>query len=1049
MQDETLCYRNPDPCPPEWSFDNVDAGTNLCYMYVQASYSCPTNYDLTEIDGEYHCIGVPFCRNAGYTFNNTSRYCEAPACSISYSYNPIGICTSNNLCPPSATFDPSSDTCFLEIEVDEVESSPEDIANTIICTIGEDGDSINTTLNLFDQDAYDYPYASAPGYGVDPSLDGTSRTNPVCVNDNIYRAEACKWQRYNNDNEWLNSMGVPLNYWIIYGNTHVYNLTLGYLIDNDSGFSGSDNICGRDINNDGTINENEIQMCLTTPQGSLCPIDLATCETSTTSIICPENGTWDPQRNRCWKATTDDNMQCAIGSWVEAHNQCEAPVLCPPASGFSPTYSNDHDICDYPISCPDGGVWHSTRDVCETMPVCNTMFNNTRPSYNVGAQRCETPITTDYDCPEGSLQYDRDGTIICTRLPLCNPGDSYLCQNHRCERAASVSCSTGYTLGTLNGQPACYRSASIETVCHTAVISDSGYDYGSGLEFYCLFAYGTCFNYTGYYYPNFLQGHTLDQYSNYNFWRDDVDNMCGAYIHDYQFCYDSNGFSCIGPAPGCSCYSGANFGCSSLSNTPVNSPGCTFTNTGTYTNTVCSGNTQPSGTVQIGRKAFPDVHRVSDNHYGIKCVDKRSWGRYTCNTGTLSGDRCYVTPNYSCPAGYTRNGTVCYQAPICSTYGTGWAYDSTLDPDASCPTGYGLCWTNSTPVTSCPTNYGIEDTLCTHYSDHSCTTSTYQFNTGTGMCQYTGFGCSGGYTLNSIFNVCANSNVCPAGTNHDIANDVCASSRECGGAYTLSTAENLCLSFDYSCPEFYHINLMDDLCYHNWPDICPQGTDYTCMNNGGLWQCSPHICEAFNDVLEDTDTLEGENDINDIGFEDDGSCAGQIYIFRGFDKRCRTSGTTTNFVNCCSTASGDECINNIWLGFQPCNARELDLACRKRSELCVDVGEYCSKRMRLLGGSVCIEHKQTYCCFGSKFGRILQVQGRPLLKDFDPVNPFGTPQNPVCDGYTPEQFSLLDWSKIDLTELYPDIEVMPMEDYENTINTRLQDHLNNLNLPTP
>jgi conjugal transfer mating pair stabilization protein TraN len=77
------------------------------------------------------------------------------------------------------------------------------------------------------------------------------------------------------------------------------------------------------------------------------------------------------------------------------------------------------------------------------------------------------------------------------------------------------------------------------------------------------------------------------------------------------------------------------------------------------------------------------------------------------------------------------------------------------------------------------------------------------------------------------------------------------------------------------------------------------------------------------------------------------------------------------------------------------------------------------------------------------------VQGRPLLKDFDPVNPFGTPQNPVCDGYTPEQFSLLDWSKIDLTELYPDIEVMPMEDYENTINTRLQDHLNNLNLPTP
>jgi len=1033
MQDETLCYRNPDPCPPEWSFDNVDAGTNLCYMYVQASYSCPTNYDLTEIDGEYHCIGVPFCRNAGYTFNNTSRYCESPACSISYSYNPSGICTSGNLCPPSAIFDPDNNLCYLNIEVDEVESSPEDIANTIICTISENGDSINATLNLYDQEAYDYPYANAPGYGIDPSLDGTNRDNPVCVHDDIHRTDACKWQRYNDDNEWLNDMGVPLNSWIIYGNTLVHSLTLGYLVDSNTGFSEDDNICARDINEDGNITENEIMMCLETPQGGLCPIELAECEVSTTPIVCPGNGTWDPDRNRCWKATTDDNLLCRIGSWVPEHNQCEATIECPAAAGHTPAYNNEHDICEYPITCPDNGTWHNTRDVCELMPVCNTTLNGNRPSYNVGAQRCETPITTEYNCPAGALKYVRNGTTICTRLPLCNTGDSYVCRNHRCERAATPVCPSGHTLENNR----CYMSAELDN-CYTE--REVTRLTSSRVYRLCARAYDRC-------------SKSCPSWS----WDEPITcRICDNYGEWYGGGINNLPSACQGTTTETICR---------LSN-ECSPFGGTWSRAGTYgyamepptcyardsygerTGPRCQGNSRPSRSISVGVDQYPYVTMIGKNTGALVCYYKEFWGVYTCPSGyTLDGNRCWRQPNYTCPSGYTLSGNICYRAPSCSTYGSGWAFDSSLNPDSACPTGYGLCWTNSTPVTVCPTGYTIDGSLCTHYSDHSCPSTTYRFSTSTGMCQYSGFGCTGSYALDTVFNVCGFSDVCPEGTNHDVVNDVCASSRICVDPYELSTAENLCLSFEYSCPTYYHVDLIDDICYHDWPDLCPYGTEYTCMNNNGLWQCSPHICDAFNNVLEDTDTIEGENDIKEIGFEEDGSCAGEIYIFRGFDKRCRTSGTTTSYVNCCGTASSDECINNLWLGLQPCNAREKDLACRKTANLCIEVGEYCSKRIKLLSGSSCIEHKKTYCCFGSKFGRVLQEQGRPLLKDFDPAAPFGTPENPNCDGFTPEQFSLLEWEEIDLTELYPDIEVMPMKDFEDSVNTRFQNQLNNFKLP--
>ena len=70
-----------------------------------------------------------------------------------------------------------------------------------------------------------------------------------------------------------------------------------------------------------------------------------------------------------------------------------------------------------------------------------------------------------------------------------------------------------------------------------------------------------------------------------------------------------------------------------------------------------------------------------------------------------------------------------------------------------------------------------------------------------------------------------------------------------------------------------------------------------------------------------------------------------------------------------------------------------------------------------------IETKKSFCCFNSKLAKVIHEQGRPQLKSFA-NSPFGSASNPNCRGFTPEEFQNLDFSKIDLSEWYSEIEVV-------------------------
>ena len=88
-------------------------------------------------------------------------------------------------------------------------------------------------------------------------------------------------------------------------------------------------------------------------------------------------------------------------------------------------------------------------------------------------------------------------------------------------------------------------------------------------------------------------------------------------------------------------------------------------------------------------------------------------------------------------------------------------------------------------------------------------------------------------------------------------------------------------------------------------------------------------------------------------------------------------------------------------------------AMKKDANLCHSLGDYCSSRDFFRS---CIERTQTYCCFPSKLGRIINEQGKVQLGQS-----WGDAEHPQCGGFTIAELQSLDFSKMDLSEFYADI----------------------------
>lgn len=158
------------------------------------------------------------------------------------------------------------------------------------------------------------------------------------------------------------------------------------------------------------------------------------------------------------------------------------------------------------------------------------------------------------------------------------------------------------------------------------------------------------------------------------------------------------------------------------------------------------------------------------------------------------------------------------------------------------------------------------------------------------------------------------------------------------------------------------------------------------------------------------------------------------YIFSGKPMSC--SKAPIGYLNCCGDGGWGEILND------KCDEEEKILQDKREKHVTIEIpGEYCGKEI----GGVCILYKRRYCVFTSKIARLIQEEGR--LHQLG--RSFGEPENPNCNGITPEELQKIDFSRINFSEVAEDIKnAIPIHDQAaliSRINKNIQETKGKIN----
>jgi len=769
--------------------------------------------------------------------------------------------------------------------------------------------------------------------------------------------------------------------------------------------------CVKDMNGNGFFDEEgEIQQCIEADggKGYVCPIDKVSCEATYEKPLCPE-GILNPERDMC---------------------QANAIIKCP--SGYK--WDSSLDKCVLTPPCPDGGVLNTVRDRCEKMVVNRCPAGYTYDSIN---DTCVKKV----DCEDGVLVPERnrcEKSVIwecpigytlsngkCISNPTCPTGTTYNLTYNKCITSFTPNCPLGYIYNSLAKR------------CETSPICPKGFTYNSATnrcETRANVSYTCSSNSQNYSTLSACQSNCK------------IEGKCSArYEYEYVKNYTQNPFmhdvyyrnpNIPLPADLSTIPNGAPPKGGKLVLLECNPYFCIFVYAALKTNYLCS----------INGQLYSDISNCQAN-----CV----------STGTCSQVG-------SCPSGSTLSGSFCLANPSCPSGGT---FDGNAD----------VCWTDYIPF--CPTGTTYDSVLNACVANPTCYDGGV-LNTSTDRCELSPTADCGSWTYDSNLNVCYSSPVCPGGIyNSNLKECVTTVTRDCGtylwdssnsvcyypvncpkdSAFSLNNTINYSSTLDRCVSDAEHICPSGDTYVYTWnkevrkcelvpmcaegvynPDAdgcyvgditCPVG-DYPCLPIDGKNYCSPNPCQQWSSALEYDDTQEGATDKQADGqIDENGNCLGTIYIFNGNDYRCRPPGLQTGGSDCCKKTT-------TWFGLGQCNEREKILAkLRSWGKLdgqCHYVGSYCAVKVFKL----CIQKKKTYCCFHSVLARIIQEQGRQQL-GID----WGSPKSPNCRGFTPEEFQRIDFSKIDFSEWYEDLQKRIKENlnvFKNEMPKKIQNYYEKL-----
>lgn len=231
-------------------------------------------------------------------------------------------------------------------------------------------------------------------------------------------------------------------------------------------------------------------------------------------------------------------------------------------------------------------------------------------------------------------------------------------------------------------------------------------------------------------------------------------------------------------------------------------------------------------------------------------------------------------------------------------------------------------------------------------------------------------------------------------------------------------------------------------CEHPQKDGCKDLRERGCFQVGSsCHEQRAQGCVSYKQTYRCEDlsrTIKGKRGKNNLGlFCADGSCADTSYtankdmlesisklqilkemgkdmageplsLFKGSDQRC--SKSCLSFSDCCGLSGG-------WgetVKMTQCSGEEKDLGERRKKGLCQLVGTYCAEKEKITG--ICLKKKTSYCCFSSKLARLFQTQGRAQLG-----MGWGSGENPNCRGFTVEELTKIDFSKLDTREIFSEI----------------------------
>ncbi len=213
---------------------------------------------------------------------------------------------------------------------------------------------------------------------------------------------------------------------------------------------------------------------------------------------------------------------------------------------------------------------------------------------------------------------------------------------------------------------------------------------------------------------------------------------------------------------------------------------------------------------------------------------------------------------------------------------------------------------------------------------------------------------------------------------------------------------------------------------------CPQG-DFACEDIYGTGSpvCSSNPCVNIlitppDETPSDTSTYQNDGVVDQAT----GACSGIFKIFNGKGYECLPPGLKTTFFDCCDTDEGSFLFINEFCPEDSIKAVEAESSGRGHY-----VGDYCKQKIPLIG---CVQKARMYCTFNSKMARIVHEQGRAQLQKFAPDGNWGSPEAPNCEGFTPEEFQMLDFSQIDLSEMFGDLVPVPVTE----LQTDVQDAVN-------